>query len=159
MRHPIKLNVNGIDYDVNVKPYESLNDVLRETLGLTGTKRGCDMGGCGSCTVLIDGQAVYSCMMPAIRAESRTVTTIEGLARDGQLDPLQEAMAKLGGIQCGYCSPGIIMAAKALLLSNPNPSEDEIREALAGNLCRCTGYVKIMEAIFSAIRQTAGKRQ
>ncbi|MFQ5997867.1 MAG: (2Fe-2S)-binding protein [Candidatus Bathyarchaeia archaeon] len=152
MKPSIKLIVNKQQQTVNVEPYESLNDVLRVTLGLTGTKRGCDTGGCGACTVLIDGDPIYSCMMPVMKAEGKSITTIEGLAQDGKLDPLQEAMVTLGGIQCGFCSPGIIMSARALLASNPTPNEDDVREALAGNLCRCTGYVKIIEAIFSAAK-------
>lgn len=135
---------------MSVSPFERLNDVLRQGLGLTGTKRGCDTGGCGACTVIVDGKSVYSCLMPAMQAEGRKITTIEGLAKGAELDPLQEAMIKRGGIQCGFCTPGIIMSAKALLASNAEPTNAEIREALAGNLCRCTGYVKILEAITSA---------
>ena len=155
MKPNIKLIVNKQQQTVNVEPYASLNEVLRVTLGLTGTKRGCDTGGCGACTVLIDGDPIYSCMMPVMKAEGKSITTIEGLAQDGKLDPLQEAMVTLGGIQCGFCSPGIIMSARALLASNPTPNEDDVREALVGNLCRCTGYVKIIEAIFSAAKKTA----
>ena len=146
----IELDINSIVYEVDVEPYESLNHVLRDKIGLTGTKRGCDTGGCGSCTVLLDGQAVYSCMVPAQRAEDRKVTTIEGLRISGQLDPLQDAFVEKGAIQCGYCTSGMVMSAKALLNQNIDPSENEIRDAIAGNICRCTGYVKIVDAITAA---------
>ncbi len=154
----VRLNVNGEEREVVVKPFERLNDVLRATIGLTGTKRGCDTGGCGACTVLLDGRPIYSCMMPAIQAEGKEIVTIEGLGSDGKLDMIQEAMIKHGGIQCGFCTPGVIISAKALLTSNPKPTEADIREALAGNLCRCTGYVKIFEAIRSVIDQSSGRR-
>ncbi len=154
----VRLKVNREEHEVVVKPFERLNDVLRATIGLTGTKRGCDTGGCGACTVILDGRPIYSCMMPAVQADGREIVTIEGLASDGKLDPIQEAMVKHGGIQCGFCTPGVIMSAKALLTSNPKPTEADIREALAGNLCRCTGYVKIIEAIRMAIDQSSGRR-
>lgn len=133
-----------------VEPYESLNSVLRERVKLTGTKRGCDTGGCGVCTVIVDGKAVYSCMYPALRAVGKKIMTIEGLTKDGKLHPLQEAFIRLGGIQCGYCTPGMIMASLAILQANPKVHEEDIREDLAGNLCRCTGYVKIVEAVLEA---------
>jgi carbon-monoxide dehydrogenase small subunit len=154
----VKLNVNGEEREVSVKPFERLNDVLRATMGLTGTKRGCDTGGCGACTVVVDGRPVYSCMMPAGQAEGKKIVTIEGLAKDGRLDAIQEAMIRHGGIQCGFCTPGVIMSAKALLMSNPKPTEADVREALAGNLCRCTGYVEILEAIETVVDQSSGRR-
>ena len=139
---------------------ESLNSVLRENLGLTGTKRSCDYGGCGSCTVIINGKACYSCMYPVIRAVGKTITTIEGLEQDAELDPVQEAFIAKGGFQCAYCTPGFVMSVKALLSENPNPTDGEIREALVGNICRCTGYTKILESIRYAIDlQKEGPRQ
>lgn len=150
-KYPINLNVNGMEYSVEVKPSESLNDVLRENLGLTGTKRGCDYGGCGSCTIIVNGKACYSCMYPAIRASGKTITTIEGLEQNGQLDPIQEAFVAKGGFQCAFCTPGFVMSTKALLSDNPNPTDNEIKEAIVGNICRCTGYTKILESIRYAI--------
>ncbi|MBI4257490.1 MAG: (2Fe-2S)-binding protein [Thaumarchaeota archaeon] len=148
----VNLNINGKEYAVEILPADSLNRVLRDYLGFTGTKRGCDLGGCGSCTVIVDGKAYYSCMYPAFRAGGKKIVTIEGLeGEDGLLDPLQEAFVAKGGFQCGYCTPGFIMSAKALLTENASPSEDEIKEAIGGNLCRCTGYVKIIESIKYAI--------
>ena len=146
----IELDTNDRIYDVDVEPYESLNSVLRDKIGLTGTKRGCDKGGCGACTVLLDEQAVYSCMIPAVRAEGKKVTTIEGLAKKNKLDPIQDAFIKQGAVQCGYCTSGMILSAKGLLNQNPNPTEEEIKDTIAGNICRCTGYVKIVEAITAA---------
>lgn len=125
---------------------------MREKVKLTGTKRGCDTGGCGVCTVIVDGKAVYSCMYPAVRAVGKKIVTIEGLGKDGKLHRLQEAFIRLGGIQCGYCTPGMIMASLAILQTNPRASEEDIREDLAGNLCRCTGYVKIVEAVLEATK-------
>lgn len=145
----IKLNVNGKEYEVEVEPYDRLADVLREKLGLTGTKKGCDYGGCGACTVLLNGKAIYSCMKPAIAAEGSKIETIEGLSQDGKLHPIQEALVRYGAVQCGFCTPGMVMAAKALLDENRSPSEGDVREAIAGSLCRCTGYVKIVEAVLS----------
>ncbi len=150
MRYRINLNINGEDCQLEVEPYDKLAGVLRDKLGLTGTKRGCDYGGCGCCTVNIDGKAIYSCMFPALKADGRRITTIEGLTSDNALHPLQEAFLKHGGFQCGYCTPGIIMSAKALVDRNQSPTEEEVREALDGNFCRCTGYVKIVEAILDA---------
>jgi aerobic-type carbon monoxide dehydrogenase small subunit (CoxS/CutS family) len=152
---PIRLEVNGETYETVVKPGELLSDVLRERLGLTGTKRGCDSGKCGACTVLLDGKAVKSCLLEAAKAQDKKILTIEGLADAGRLDPLQEAFIEYGAVQCGYCTPGMIMTAKALLLRNPNPSTEEIKRALSGNLCRCTGYVKIIEAIQAAASKGA----
>jgi len=149
MKIPIMLTVNGEDHRLEVKPNRTLVDVLREDLGLTGTKKGCGGGKCGSCTVLMDGLPVDSCLVLAPQADGREIVTIEGLAKEGKPHPLQEAFVAKGAIQCGYCSPGMILSAKALLDENPHPGEGEIRSAIAGNLCRCTGYSKIVEAIQS----------
>jgi carbon-monoxide dehydrogenase small subunit len=150
MTIPIKLRVNGQSYEVLIKPHWTLLDVLRDKIGLTGTKKGCDSGECGSCTVIIDGQAILSCLTLAVQAQGKEILTIEGLARDGKLDRVQNAFVKYGAIQCGFCTPGMIMTAYALLQKNPHPSEEEIKRALSGNLCRCTGYVKIIEAVKNA---------
>jgi carbon-monoxide dehydrogenase small subunit len=151
MKVMIQLSVNGILYKCEVAdPTRTLLQVIREDLGLTGTKSGCERGECGACTVLVDGLAINSCLMPAIEAEGKEILTIEGLARDGQLHPLQEKFIELGAIQCGFCTPGMIMTAKTLLERNPKPTEEEIRREIAGNYCRCTGYDKIVEAILSA---------
>jgi len=152
MNDTITLRVNGKTFIVNAGPYELLSKVLRDDLNLTGTKRGCDFGGCGACTVLMDGKAVYSCMMPARHAEGHEITTVEGLAENGKLTPVQEAFVRNSAFQCGYCTPGIIMASTALLNQKSNPTVDDIREGLAGNLCRCTGYVSIFKAIIEAAR-------
>jgi len=148
VRH--QLNVNGEAQDVLFAPYKTLLEVLREELGLTGTKHGCELGECGACTVLVDGEPHLSCLVLALECEGRPIQTIEGLARGPELHPLQAAFADFGGSQCGYCTPGVIMTAKALLERNPAPTKDEIREATAGNLCRCTGYNQIVEAIEDA---------
>ena len=154
-KEAIILQVNGYKFTVEVGPYELLSKVLRDDLDLTGTKRGCDFGGCGACTVLFDGKAVYSCMMPARHAEGHRITTIEGLAEDGKLTPVQEAFVRNSAFQCGYCTPGILMASTALLSQHAHLDEDDIREGLAGNLCRCTGYVSIFKAIMEAARSQA----
>ena len=146
MKQLITLVVNGEQYEVVVEPRETLLDVIRDKVGLTGTKKGCDTGDCGACTVILDGRAVNSCLVLAVEARNKSILTIEGLA-EKELHPLQKAFVEHGAIQCGYCTPGMILTAKALLDENPNPSEWEIREGIAGNLCRCTGYVKIVEAI------------
>ncbi len=143
----MKIKVNRQGYEITVEPWRTLLEVLRDELGLTGTKEGCGTGACGSCTVLMDGQAVNSCLVYIAEAEGKEITTIEGLAREGKLHPLQQAFMDQGAVQCGYCTPGMILMAKALLDSNPRPSEAQIREAIAGNLCRCTGYDKIVRAI------------
>jgi len=144
----INLKINGMDHEVNVKPDEVLLDVLREKLNYTGTKRGCDgTGECGACTVLIDGQAVYSCLFLALDAVGKEITTIEYLAKGRALHEIQKAFLECGAVQCGFCTPGMILTAKALLDENPKATETEIKEAIRGNLCRCTGYVKIVEAI------------
>jgi len=150
MTLPIRLKVNGLEYDLVVKPHWTLLDVLRDQMGLTGTKKGCDNGECGACTVIIDGQAILSCLMLAVQAQGKEIITIEGLAHDGKLDRVQKAFVKYGAIQCGFCTPGMIMTAHALLEKTPHPSEEEIKRALSGNLCRCTGYVKIIEAVQTA---------
>jgi carbon-monoxide dehydrogenase small subunit len=149
----LSLSVNGEPADALVDPSKTLLEVLREDLNLTGTKHGCELGECGACAVLVDGQPVLSCLALAVESNGRSVTTIEGIAAEGQLHPLQDAMADLGGSQCGYCSPGIIVTAKALLDREPNPTRDQIKEALSGNLCRCTGYLQIFEAVESAIQK------
>jgi len=143
----IELRVNGETHEVFVTPQRTLLDVLREDLGFTGTKDSCGLGNCGACTVLIDGKAALSCVMLARSAEGKEITTIEGLAQGEQLHPLQRAFLDHGAVQCGFCSPGMILSAKSLLDENPSPTEEEIRLALAGNLCRCTGYVRIVEAV------------
>jgi carbon-monoxide dehydrogenase small subunit len=146
------LTVNGTPYEVAIEPRQSLLQLLREELHLTGTKEGCSEGECGACTVLLDGKTVDSCLIFALEAQGREVTTIEGLAQGDQLHPVQKTFAEYGAVQCGFCTPGMILAAKALLDSNPHPTELEIRQGISGNLCRCTGYVKIVEAIQAAAR-------
>jgi len=147
MKKLIQLEVNGDVHELAVSPDETLLGVLRNDLDLIGPKRGCDSGGCGCCTVHVDGKAVYACMMYAVSVQGKAVTTIEALARGRELDPIQQAFIDAGAVQCGYCTCGIIMAAKQLLDTVKNPGEDEIRHAIAGNLCRCTGYQKIVDAI------------
>lgn len=150
MKRSIELTVNGETHNVFVEPWWTLKDVLREQLGLTGTKTGCEEGDCGACTVIMEGKAVNSCLVLAVEARDKAVTTIEGLAGPDGLHPLQEAFIEYGAFQCGYCTPGVLMSAQALLDENPNPSIGQIREALAGNLCRCTGYIKIEQAVLAA---------
>jgi len=153
MKVPLAFTINGSSAKVEVEPSARLLDVLREGLGLTGTKEGCGEGECGACTVIVDGRAVNSCLFPALEAEGKAVRTIEGLEGPGRtLSPLQQAFVDRGAIQCGFCTPGMIMASQALLERNPDPTDGEIREALAGNLCRCTGYVQILEAVREAAR-------
>ena len=149
----IKFTLNGAAVSAYVEPNWRLLDLLRDTLNLTGTKEACGQGECGACTVLLDNEAVNSCLVLAEQVDGKSVTTIEGLAKDGVLDPLQQAFVDCGAIQCGFCTPGMIMSAKGLLLKNPNPTEEEIKEAVEGNICRCTGYVKIIEAV----KQAGGK--
>jgi aerobic-type carbon monoxide dehydrogenase small subunit (CoxS/CutS family) len=143
----ITLDVNGETRPLLLAVHKTLLEVLREDMQLTGTKHGCELGECGTCTVLVDGRPELSCLLLPIQLEGRAITTIEGMAHGSELHPLQTAFAELGAAQCGYCSPGILLAAKSLLEENPRPSRDDIREALAGNLCRCTGYTKIIEAV------------
>jgi len=146
-RVALALTVNGERTQLLVPVHKTLLEVLREDMGLTGTKHGCELGECGTCTVLVDGKPQLSCLLLPIQIEGRAVTTIEGMADRSRLHPLQQAFAELGAAQCGYCTPGILLAARSLLESNATPSRAEIREALAGNLCRCTGYVKILQAV------------
>jgi len=149
MKYPLTLKVNGEVYDLEVPANWTLLDVIREECGLTGTKQGCGNGECGACTVLLDGEPVNSCLVLALQADGKRVTTIEGLSKKGKMHPIQEAFIAHGAIQCGFCTPGMVLSTKALLDKKPRPKELEIREALAGNLCRCTGYQKIVEAIQS----------
>jgi carbon-monoxide dehydrogenase small subunit len=155
-QHVLAMRVNGEDVELAVEPEETLLEVLRERLGLTGTKHGCELGECGACAVLVDGRPVLSCLMLGVECEGADVLTIEGLARKGKLHPLQEAFADLGAAQCGYCTPGILLTAKALLDRNPCASRAEIAQALSGNLCRCTGYIQIFEAVEAAAAKIAG---
>ena len=147
MKKLIHLTINDRQYEVAVEPNQTLVDLLRYQLKLTGTKKGCEMGDCGSCTVIMDGKAVNSCLVLALQADGRSIQTIEGLETGEGLHPVQEAFVEKGAIQCGFCSSGMILSAKTLLDQKPNPSETEIRRALSGNLCRCTGYQKIIEAV------------
>jgi carbon-monoxide dehydrogenase small subunit len=154
MKQAIELKVNGDTYDVVVSPNNTLLEVLREKLGLMGTKRGCDMGACGACTVLINGEAYLSCVMLAVDARGKDILTIEGLAEGGELHPLQSAFVESGGLQCGFCTPGMILTAQAILNEESHPTEEVIKKKMAGNLCRCTGYKKVVEAVMSVTDQT-----
>ncbi|HXY24085.1 MAG TPA: (2Fe-2S)-binding protein [Candidatus Acidoferrum sp.] len=153
----MRFTLNGEQVDVSFAPYKTLLEVLREDLGHTGTKHGCELGECGACAVLLDGKPVLSCLVLALECEGRQVLTVEGLCEDGRLHPLQDTFADLGAAQCGYCTPGILVTAKALLDANPQPNRDQIREALSGNLCRCTGYLQIFEAVEAAIVKIASE--
>lgn len=153
MKKMIALKVNDREYDLVIPVNRTLTQVLRENLKLTGTKQGCEMGDCGSCAVLLDGQPVNSCLVLAVEAEGHEILTIEGLSDEGKLHPLQQAFVDHGSIQCGFCSPGMILTAKALLDKNPSPGQSEIREAISGNLCRCTGYQKIVDAVESVAKK------
>ena len=155
MGHPATLHVNGTSFTVELDAGRTLLSVLRGELGLTGSKEGCDDSECGACMVLIDGQPVNSCSFLALQADGRTVTTVEGLASGSELHPLQRAFLQQGGVQCGFCTPGMLISATALLKANPDPTEDEIRAGLSGNLCRCTGYVGIVAAVRSAATELA----
>lgn len=156
MERYVDLNVNGEEYRVLVRPDEFLVDVLRDKLGLTGTKKACDSGVCGSCTILVDGLPASSCLMLTMDAGGKEITTIEGLeGRNGRLHPVQDAFLDTGAVQCGFCTSGMVMTSKAFLDRNPNPTEIEVRTALAGNICRCTGYVKIVEAVKLAAERMA----
>jgi len=146
----LALKVNGDTHEVLVSPNMTLLEVLRDKLGLMGTKRGCDLGACGACTVLVDGEAYLSCIMLAMDAAGKEVTTIEALSGNGQLHPIQKSFVDVGGLQCGFCTPGIVMTAKAILDEEPKPTEESIKKKMAGNLCRCTGYKKVVEAVMDA---------
>ena len=152
MKRVIEMKVNNVTYEVSVEPWWSLARVLREELGLTGTKISCETGDCGACTVLIDGKAVKGCLFPVMKVRGKDIVTIEGISsgKQGELHPLQQAFIEHFAVQCGYCIPGMIMAAKALLNENPKPTEEQVKEYLCGNLCRCTGYTKIIEAVLAA---------
>ena len=150
MRQEIRLTVNDWEHELLVASNKTLLDVLRDDLGLTGTKRGCDSGECGACTVLLDGIPILACLTLVCEADGRKIKTIEGLTKGGKLDPVQKAFVEYGGIQCGFCTPGMVLSAVALLKNNPSPTTDEIKKGISGNLCRCTGYVRIVEAIHQA---------
>jgi carbon-monoxide dehydrogenase small subunit len=154
-RWTVELTVNGEPRSAAAEPRRTLADFLREDLGLTGTHLGCEHGVCGACTVLVDGEPVRSCLMLAVQARGAAVTTVEGLAGDAEMGPVQQAMYEHHGFQCGFCTPGFLVAATALLDENPNPSENEVREALSGNLCRCTGYESIVNGVLAAARRNA----
>ena len=156
MKTRLTLKVNGETRDVIVPVQKTLLEVLREDLNLTGTKHGCELGECGTCTVLVDGEPVLSCLVLPIEVQGREIKTVEGMAEAGRLHPLQQAFAELGAAQCGYCTPGILLTAEALLEDNATPSRDEVKEALAGNLCRCTGYTKILDAVELAALRMRG---
>jgi len=155
MKQVLRLNVNGDEIEAAVEPSALLLDVLRDSLGLTGARRGCESSYCGACTVLVDGRAAHSCTLLAALVGARRITTVEGLAENGRLDPLQESFVEHNGFQCGYCTPGMILAARALLLENPAPTDAEVRRALDGNLCRCTGYHKIVESVLEGAKKYA----
>jgi aerobic carbon-monoxide dehydrogenase small subunit len=154
----VSVTVNGVAREADVEPRTLLVYFLRETLGLTGTNVGCDTSSCGSCTVLLDGESVKSCTLLAVQAEGREITTIEGMSSDGQMHPIQEAFHRNHGLQCGYCTPGMIMAAASYLKETPNPTEEEVRLSLEGNLCRCTGYHNIVKSILDAAGQMTGAK-
>jgi len=158
VKQAIALEVNGDTYEVLVSPNQTLLEVLREKLGLTGTKKGCDLGACGACTVLLDGAAYLSCLMLAVDAVGKKIVTIEGLSQGGELHPLQKSFVELGGLQCGFCTPGIIMTAKAVLDEEPQPTEESLKKKMAGNLCRCTGYKKVLDSIMGATARMGGER-
>jgi carbon-monoxide dehydrogenase small subunit len=159
VKHLVKLNVNGNQHDVMVSPNETLADAIRRGLGLTGTKISCNQGDCGACTVLMDGKSQLSCISLAMACEGKEIVTIEGLENNGELDPIQRAILEKQGVQCGFCTPGIIMSARGLLDENPHPTREEIKRGLSGNLCRCTGYTKIIEAVESVANATPPKPQ
>jgi len=152
MKRRVTLNVNGENYDLEVEPNRLLLHALREDIELTGTKEGCSIGVCGACSVIVDGRLVSSCLTLAIACQGKDITTIEGLAKDGELHPLQQAFVEYGGLQCGICTPGQIIAAKALLDENPRPTEEQVKEWMSGNLCRCTGYYKILESVMAVVQ-------
>jgi len=151
-KRQVTLQVNGDYYEIFVEPRATLLEVLRDNLGFTGSKRGCDTGNCGACSVLVDGKSTLSCLTLAVEMEGKKIITIEGLAQDRKLDPLQQAFIDQGAVQCGFCTPGMIISAKSLLNHNPHPTEMEVRRGLAGNLCRCTGYAKIVKAVLAVAK-------
>ena len=153
----VRLTVNGKAHDLSLPAHRTLLDVLRDELDLTGSKRGCDRGECGSCTVLLDGRPVYSCITLAAQVRGRSVLTVEGMADDGQLDPVQQAFLDEDGAQCGYCTPGFLLSTRALLDANPHPTDAEIRDALSGNLCRCNAYGRILQSVRTAAAEASGK--
>jgi aerobic carbon-monoxide dehydrogenase small subunit len=157
MKHRIETRINGISYRLEVEPHWTLLELLRNVLRLTGAKDGCGMGECGSCTVIMDGKTIYSCLTLAVRADGKEVLTIEGLARGEELDPMQKVFIEHGAFQCGFCTPGMILSGKALLDENPSPNEEEIKRGISGNLCRCTGYNMIVEAIRGASERRVKK--
>lgn len=154
----IYFQVNDESVELHVEPHWTLLHVLRRILHLTGTRSGCEMGDCGACTVILNGRAVNACLVLAVEVEAGSILTIEGLAKDGKLHPVQQAFIDHGAIQCGFCTPGMVLASKALLDKNPNPTDDEVRRGLSGNICRCTGYVKIIEAVMSASKAMNSKK-
>jgi len=154
MEYTLSFSINTHPVKIIIEPHVTLLEVLRENLGLTGTKEGCGTGDCGACTVLVNGDPICSCLMLAVEAEGQDVTTVEGLTTNGELHPVQKALIAYGGVQCGFCTPGVLMSSVALLTRNPQPTEHEIREALSGNLCRCTGYDKIVQAVRAAAKET-----
>ena len=158
MKQGISLNINGDMYEVLVAPHQTLLEVLRDNLGLMGTKRGCDLGACGSCSVLVDGEAYLSCLMLAMDAAGKEVTTIEGVSEGGDLHPIQSAFIEKGGLQCGFCTPGMILTAKAVLDEEPEIAEESLKKKMAGNLCRCTGYKKVVEAVMS-VSESRGREE
>ena len=159
MKQAIELKVNEQVYDLEIAPWRTLLEVIRDRLELIGTKESCSDGHCGACAVLMDNKAVNSCLILAIEAQGKDIRTIEGLAKDGKLHPIQEAFMEHGAIQCGFCTPGMVMATKALLDENPNPSEEEVKKAIAGHLCRCTGYFQVIEAIKAAAEKLAVEKK
>jgi aerobic carbon-monoxide dehydrogenase small subunit len=157
MKYPVSFVLNGISVDAYVKPTETLLDVLRERMGIKSPKRGCDSGDCGACTVMLEGEPVRSCLIIALTVAGKQIETLEGFMKNGELHPLQTAFVEFNGTQCGFCAPGMLVSAKALLDRNPQPSRDEIVEAISGNLCRCGGYVEVVEAIEAVAKQNKGK--
>lgn len=155
MKKAVTLRINGEWYELHLSPSQTLLDVLRDELELMGTKKGCDSGVCGACTVIIDGEPVLSCMTLAVRCQGKDILTIEGLAEDGKLHPLQKSALEHGAVQCGFCTPGWLLSAKVLLENNPNPTSEEVQAAIAGNLCRCTGYEKIVDSILAVAERKA----
>ncbi len=156
VKQTVRLKVNGDVYNLEIPAHRTLLSVIRDEIGLTGTKEGCGTGDCGACTVLLDGKPVNACLVLAVEARDREVTTIEGVAGDGALHPVQQAFVEKGAVQCGFCTPGMVLSAVALLKENPRPSRDQVKHAIAGNLCRCTGYVRIVDAVVAAAERMNG---